>query len=88
MRIPPSQSQQLVERKSGRAYTAAKYDLQEKNLRHLEDAAEMYDMLSRSRPWATIQCFDAQNNCVRLPEAIAAETLLAVKPLLADLGKG
>ena len=30
MRIPPSQSQQLVERKSGRAYTAAKYDLQEK----------------------------------------------------------
>jgi len=88
MRIPPAQSQKLVERKSGRGYTSAKHDLQEKNLRHLEDAAEMYDMLSRSRPWATIQCFDAQNNCVRLPEEIAAETLLAVKPLLANLGKG
>lgn len=88
MRIPPAQSQKLVEHKSGRSYTNAKHDLLEKNLRHLEDAAEMYDMLSRSRPWATIQCFDAQNNCVRLPEEIAAETLLAVKPLLANLGKG
>jgi len=88
MRIPPSQAQQLVAHKSGRAYTNAKRDLLENNLRHLEDAAEMYDMLSRSRPWATIQCFDAQNNCVRLPEDIAAETMQAVRPLLANLGKG
>ena len=88
MRIPPSQAQQLVARKSGRAYTSAKHDLQEQNLRHLEDAAEMYDMLSRSRPWATIQCFDAQNSCVRLPEDIAAETMQAVRPLLANIGKG
>ncbi len=88
MRIPPAQSQKLVEHKSGRSYTSAKHDLQEQSLHHLEDAAEMYDMLSRSRPWATIQCFDAQNNSVRLPEEIAAETLLAVKPLLANLGKG
>jgi len=69
-------------------YTSAKHDLLEQNLRHLEDAAEMYDMLSRSRPWATIQCFDAQNNCVRLPEDIAAETMQAVRPLLVNLGKG
>src|SRR5208282_4266535 len=85
---PPAQSQKLVEHKSGRSYTNAKHDLLEKNLRHLEDAAEMYDMLSRSRPWATIQCFDAQNNCVRLPEEIAAETFLAVKPLLTNHSKG
>jgi dTMP kinase len=87
MRIPPSQAQQLVGRKPGRAYTSAKHDLQERDLRHLEDAAEMYDMLSRSRPWATVQCFDAHNNCVRLPEDIAAETMQAVRPLLASLGK-
>ena len=55
---------------------------EEKSLRHLEDAAEMYDMLSRSRPWATIQCYDAQNNSLRLPEDIAAEVMSAVVPML------
>jgi len=82
LRVPPGQAQQLVALKNERSYTAAKHDIQEKNLRHLEDAAEMYDMLSRSRPWATIQCYDAQNNGLRLPEDIAAECLQAVKPLM------
>jgi len=55
LRVPPSQAQKLVAKKTERKYTAAKHDILEKDLRHLEDAAEMYDMLSRSRPWATIQ---------------------------------
>ena len=45
-------------------------------------------MLSRSRPWATIQCYDAQNNSLRLPEDIAAEVLSAVLPLLETVKKG
>jgi dTMP kinase len=88
LRVPPRQAQQLVARKAERSYTVAKHDIQETSLRHLEDAAEMYDMLSRSRPWATIQCFDASNNAVRLPEDIAAEAMQAVKPLLEKVGKG
>jgi hypothetical protein len=48
----------------------------------------MYDMLSRSRPWATIQCYDAQINSLRLPEDIAGEVLSAVSPLLNGLKKG
>ena len=88
LRVPPSQAQKLVGMKTERSYTAAKHDIQEKNLRHLEDAAEMYDMLSRSRPWATIQCYDAQNNGLRLPEDIAVECLQAVKPLLESWQKG
>jgi len=88
LRVPPRQAQQLIARKTERSYTAAKHDLLETSLRHLQDAAEMYDVLSRSRPWATIQCFDAKNNSVRLPEDIAAETLEAVKPLLPKAGKG
>ena len=87
LRVPPHQAQQLVSRKTERHYTQATHDIQEKNIRHLEQAGEMYDMLSRNRPWATIQCYDARSNSLRLPEDIAAETLEAVKPLLADLGK-
>jgi len=87
LRVPPSQAQKLVGQKSERGYTRATHDIQEKSLRHLEDAAEMYDMLSRSRPWATIQCYDAQSNSLRLPEDIAAEVESAIMPLLTTLKK-
>jgi dTMP kinase len=87
LRVPPSQAQKLIAKKSERKYTRATHDIQEKNLRHLEDAAEMYDMLSRSRPWATIQCYDAKNNSLRLPEDIAGEVLSAVLPLLDKVKK-
>jgi dTMP kinase len=87
LRVPPLQAQQLVALKTERSYTSASHDILENNLRHLEDAAEMYDMLSRSRPWATIQCYDAVNNSLRLPEDISAETLLAVMPVVETLGK-
>lgn len=88
LRVPPSQAQKLVARKSERNYTSAKHDIQEISLRHLEDAAEMYDMLSRSRPWATIQCFDARSNELRLPEDIAGECMQAVTPVLEQWKKG
>jgi len=88
LRVPPSQAQKLVAQKSERQYTAAKHDILEKNLRHLEDAAEMYDMMSRSRPWATVQCFDAQSNQLRLPEDISRECMQAVKPILDNWKKG
>jgi dTMP kinase len=88
LRVPPNQAQKLVAQKSERKYTAAKHDILEKDLRHLEDAAEMYDMMSRSRPWATIQCYDPGNNGLRLPEDIATECLQAVKPLLESWKKG
>ena len=88
LRVPPSQAQKLVAKKTERKYTVAKHDILEKNLRHLEDAAEMYDMMSRNRPWATIQCYDSASNGLRMPEDIAKESLQAVKPLLESWKKG
>jgi len=63
-------------------------DLQEASLRHLEDAAEMYESLSRSTPWATIQCFDATRNAMREPEDIAMEVLAAVEEVLSSASAG
>jgi dTMP kinase len=91
LRVPPQEAQKLVALKSARAYTTAKHDLQEASLHHLEDTAEMFDLLSRSAPWATIQCFDATRAAMRPPQHIAAEILAAVEPLLAPApvtGKG
>ena len=82
LRVPPVHAQELVRQKASRSYTSAKHDLQEASLRHLEDAAEMYDQLSRHSPWATIQCFDSACNAMRPADEIAAEVFAAVEPLL------
>jgi len=88
LRVPPSQAQKLVAQKSQRNYTRKTLDIQEKSLHHLEDAAEMYDMLSRSKPWATVQCYDARRQSLREPEDIAAEVLHAVDTVLVKMSEG
>ena len=85
LRVPPVQAQKLVAQKSQRSYTSAQKDLQEASLRHLEDAAQMYDSLSKRRSWKTIECFDAGPKQMRAPEDIAKEVVGAVLPLLSQL---
>ena len=82
LRVPPSEAQKLVAQKAARSYTSAKRDLLEASLRHLQDAADMYDLLARGASWATIECFDAKRGAVRGVPEIAQEVLAAVEPLL------
>jgi dTMP kinase len=82
LRVPAVEAQRLVARKSQRSYTNAKQDLLEASLRHLQDAAAMYDHLARSAPWVTIECFDAQVGAMRPVKEIAREVVTAVTPLL------
>jgi dTMP kinase len=83
LRVPALQAQALVSKKSTRTYTTAKQDIQESSLRHLHDAAEMYDNLAQRSHWATVECFDAAHNEMRTPETIAADILALVELLLA-----
>ncbi len=82
LRVPPVEAQKLVGRKSQRTYTSAKQDLLEASLRHLQEAAAMYDQLARSAPWVTIECFDAQAGAMRSVKEIARDVLTAVAPVL------
>jgi len=82
LQVPPRQAQQLVARKSARTYTKDKQDLQEASLRHLEDAAGMYDQLSRRPNWKTIRCFDETRGAMRRQNQIAAEILDVVLPVI------
>jgi dTMP kinase len=83
LRVPPVQAQALVSKKSARTYTSAKQDIQESDLRHLQDAAAMYDLLSRRPNWSIVECFDAVRGEMRKPESIAADLLALVEPLTA-----
>jgi dTMP kinase len=82
LRVPPAEAQKLVALKSQRSYTNAKQDLQEASLRHLQDAAAMYDQLAHSAPWVTIECFDSASGTMRSVKKIARAVLTAVEPLL------
>jgi dTMP kinase len=82
LRVPPKQAQALVTKKSARAYTSAKQDIQESSLRHLEDAGAMYDFLSSRPNWTTVECFDVERGAMRTPESIAADLVAIVEPLL------
>jgi dTMP kinase len=82
LRVPPREAQALVAKKSERAYTSSKQDIQEASLRHLELAAGIYDLLARESPWVTIECFDAARGAMRAPKKIAQEVLAAVNPII------
>lgn len=81
--VPAARAQELVRRKSERTYTAARQDLQEASLRHLEQAAEIYAQLAKRPNWVTIQCYDSAIQEMRPPGSIAADVLAAVGPVLA-----
>jgi dTMP kinase len=83
LRLPPSAAQTLVAKKSARQYTNAAHDILEANIRHLQDAADIYDELSRRPNWKTIECFDIVTGSIRTPEEISADVLTAVLPCLA-----
>jgi len=78
LRVPPGEAERLVVQKSARSYTTAKQDILEASLRHLEQAAGMYDLLAREAPWVTIECFDAARAAMRSPKEIAQDVLAAV----------
>lgn len=83
LRVPPLHAQALVSKKSARSYTSARQDIQESSLRHLQDAAGMYDLLSRRPHWSTVECFNSARGEMRSPNDIAADVLAIVEPLLA-----
>ena len=82
LRVPPNEAQKLVSQKSARSYTSAKQDLQEASLRHLQEAAAMYDALSGETPWVRIECFDSERGVMRAPKEIAQEVWAAVQPVV------
>ncbi|HET7150448.1 MAG TPA: hypothetical protein VFI60_03480 [Candidatus Acidoferrum sp.] len=90
LRVPAREAQKLVAQKSARSYTTAQKDLLEASLHHLEDAAAIYDDLSRRPHWAAIECFDGIRGAMRAPEQIALEVLAAVESVFtsAAAGKG
>lgn len=88
VRVPAAIAQQQIAQKGARGYTARSHDLQEGDLRHLEEAAKVYDRLARASNWVTVECFDAAASRMRAPDAIHQEVVKAVEALGVSSSRG
>ncbi len=85
LRLPAIEAHRLVGLKLVRDYTTLQRDLQEADLKHLEQAALVYDRLATEPNWVTIECFDAATDELRPPEAVHGAVLAAVETRLVGL---
>ena len=85
LRMPAAEAQRQIGLKSAREYTDLQRDLQEADLKHLEQAALVYDRLATEPNWVTVECFDAASSIMRPPEAIHRAVLAAVEARLTGL---
>ena len=82
LRVPPREAHALVAQKAARSYTTAQHDILEASIRHLEEAASIYELLATRPTWADIECFDPARGVMRSPEDIARDVLAAIVPIL------
>jgi len=85
LRVPAGRAQQQVEQKTARDYTRKKKDLQEADLKHLEEAAKVYDHLAAQPHWVTVECYDAAADTMRPPEEIHDEVVKKIEARAAFL---
>jgi dTMP kinase len=78
LRVPVAEAHRLVGLKSARAYTNLKRDIQEADIKHLEETAIIYDRLATEANWARIDCFNAVSGVLYPPEEIRRAVLQAV----------
>ena len=95
LRLPVSEAQRLVGMKEAREYTSLQRDLQEADQKHLEQAAAVYESLSKEKNWVTVECGLqglASGDPTKLfkletPEAIHAAVLATIDARLPGLGR-
>ncbi|HEX2715312.1 MAG TPA: hypothetical protein VHM88_24290 [Candidatus Acidoferrales bacterium] len=87
LRLPAVEAHRLVALKVARAYTDLQRDLQEADLKHLEQAALVYDRLATEPNWVTVECFDAAAGALRPPEEIHQSMMAAVEAHLVGLAQ-
>ena len=88
LRVPAAQAQRLVERKARRDYTSKKKDIQEADLKHLKEAAKVYDRLAQGPRWLVIDCFDNAAGKLRPPEEIHLDVVKKIEARAAYLVRG
>jgi dTMP kinase len=79
LRVPVAEAHRLVGLKSARAYTSLKRDIQEADIKHLEQTAIIYDRLATESNWVRIDSTDTVSGALYPPEEIHRAVLRPVE---------
>jgi len=79
LRVPLEEAHRLVGLKAARDYTKLKRDIQEADIKHLEQTGIIYDRLATEDNWVCIDCMDASSRSLRSPEEIHRSVLRSVE---------
>jgi dTMP kinase len=79
LRVPVEEAHRLVGLKSARSYTNMKHDIQEADIKHLEQTAIIYDRLATEANWVLIDCVNGASGLLRSPEDIHKAVLQTVE---------
>lgn len=79
LRLPASAAQERITKKGTRDYTKLRQDIQEADLAHLEQAAQVYHKLARAPNWVAVECYDASSQRMRTPEEIHRALVAAIE---------
>lgn len=79
LRVPVAEAHRLIGLKSERAYTSLKRDIQEADIKHLEQTAKIYDGLATATNWACIDCLNAASGVLQPPTQIHRSVLQVVE---------
>ena len=79
LRVPVAEAHRLVGMKAARAYTSLKRDIQEADIKHLEETAIIYERLATDGNWARIDCIHEASGALKSPEEIRRAVLQSVE---------
>jgi dTMP kinase len=79
LRLPFAEAHRLIGLKSARAYTSLKRDIQEADIKHLEQTEIIYDRLATEANWARIDCTNTLTGALYSPEEIHRAVLQVVE---------
>jgi dTMP kinase len=79
LRVSVAEAHRLVGLKSARAYTNMKRDIQEADIKHLEQTAIIYDRLATEANWVRIDCINPASGVLYSPGEIHRAMLQAVE---------
>jgi dTMP kinase len=79
LRVPVEEAHHLVGLKSARSYTNKKHDIQEADMNHLKETANIYERLATEVNWVRIDCMSEKSGLLQSPEEINRSVLRAVE---------
>jgi dTMP kinase len=84
LRVPFEEADRLVGLKAARDYTKLKRDIQEADIKHLEQTGIVYDRLATEANWVRVDCMDESSQKLRTPEEIHQAVVQCVESQLLE----